>query len=111
MAPQKQLRIGIGFTIVWILLGCAWLCDYIFGDAEFRQLALGELTVLLGVGSGAAMIREGHRRQAAEKTEVGETAAAGTAGEEAPDKIPAAKETADKVRTARNAESDAGPRI
>ncbi len=59
MTPQKKIRIGAGFVAIWVLLGGAWLCDYFFGDTEFWKLASGELTVLLGIGAGTAMIREG----------------------------------------------------
>ena len=59
MTPQKKIRIGVGFVAIWVLLGGAWLCDYFFGDTEFWKLASGELTVLLGIGAGTAMIREG----------------------------------------------------
>lgn len=63
MTPQKKIRVGTIFTAIWALLGGAWLCDYFFGDTELRQLAFGELTVLLGIGAGTAMIREGRRGQ------------------------------------------------
>ena len=66
MTPQKKIRIGAGFVAIWVLLGGAWLCDYFFGDTEFWKLASGELTVLLGIGAGTAMIREGRRGQEAE---------------------------------------------
>lgn len=66
MTPQKKIRIGVGFVAIWVLLGGAWLCDYFFGDTEFWKLASGELTVLLGIGAGTAMIREGRRGQEAE---------------------------------------------
>lgn len=56
MTPQKKIRIGVGFVAIWVLLGGAWLCDYFFGDTEFWKLASGELTVLLGIGAGTAMI-------------------------------------------------------
>ena len=107
MTPQKKIRIGVGFVAIWVLLGGAWLCDYFFGDTEFWKLASGELTVLLGIGAGAAMIREGRRGQEAvnaagkdarsEKDQAGETQAAGSqAGNTA------AKSTA--ARTARQPE-------
>ena len=63
MTPQKKIRVGAGFVAIWVLLGGAWLCDYFFGDTEFWKLASGELTVLLGIGAGTAMIREGRRGQ------------------------------------------------
>lgn len=66
MTPQKKIRIGAGFVAIWVLLGGAWLCDYFFGDTEFWKLASGELPVLLGIGAGTAMIREGRRGQEAE---------------------------------------------
>lgn len=88
MTPQKKIRVGAGFVAIWVLLGGAWLCDYFFGDTEFWKLASGELTVLLGIGAGTAMIREGRRGQeavnAADKDagvaalEAGGTQAAGT---------------------------------
>ena len=74
MTPQKKIRIGVGFVAIWVLLGGAWLCDYFFGDTEFWKLASGELTVLLGIGAGTAMIREGRRGQEAENA-VGKDAA------------------------------------
>ena len=88
MTPQKKIRVGAGFVAIWVLLGGAWLCDYFFGDTEFWKLASGELTVLLGIGAGTAMIREGRRgqeavnaagkdagsgKQAVEETRTGET--------------------------------------
>lgn len=63
MTPQRKIRVGAWFTAIWVLLGVAWLCDYLFGDTELRQLVFGELTVLLGIGTGTAMIREGRRGQ------------------------------------------------
>lgn len=63
MTPQKKIRVGAGFAAVWVLLGGAWLCDYLFGDTELSQLVFGELTVVLGIGAGTAMIREGRRGQ------------------------------------------------
>lgn len=82
MTPQKKIRVGAGFVAVWVLLGGAWLCDYFFGDTEFRQLAFGELTVLLGIGAGTAMIREGRRgqgiAQAADKEPAGNGTGNGT---------------------------------
>mgnify|MGYP003251542927 CR=1 FL=1 len=98
MTPQKKIRIGAGFAAVWVLLGGARLCDYFFGDTEFWKLASGELTVLLGIGAGTAMIREGRRgqeaenaagkdagsgKQAAEETRTGETQTGNTAGKDA----------------------------
>lgn len=98
MTPQKKIRIGVGFVAIWVLLGGAWLCDYFFSDTEFWKLASGELTVLLGIGAGAAMIREGRRgqeavnaagkdarseKQAAEETRTGETQTGNTAGKDA----------------------------
>lgn len=65
MTPQKKIRVGAGFVAIWVLLGGAWLCDYFFGGTEFWKLASGELTVLLGIGAGTAMIREGRRGQEA----------------------------------------------
>ena len=88
MTPQKKIRVGAGFVAIWVLLGGAWLCDYFFGGTEFWKLASGELTVLLGIGAGTAMLREGRRgqeavnaaakdagagKQAAEETRTGET--------------------------------------
>ena len=61
MTPQKKIRVGAGFVAIWVLLGGAWLCDYFFGDTEFWKLASGELTVLLGIGAGTAMLRDKHR--------------------------------------------------
>lgn len=98
MTPQKKIRIGAGFVAIWVLLGGAWLCDYFFGDTEFWKLASGELTVLLGIGAGTAMIREGRRgqeavnaaakdagsgKQAAEETRTGETQIGNTAAKDA----------------------------
>ena len=95
MTPQKKIRIGAGFVAIWVLLGGAWLCDYFFGGTEFWKLASGELTVLLGIGAGTAMLREGRRgqeavnaaakdagagKQAAEETRTGETQAGNTTG-------------------------------
>ncbi|MBD9238411.1 MAG: hypothetical protein EGR20_27030 [Alistipes onderdonkii] len=119
MTPQKKIRIGVGFVAIWVLLGGAWLCDYFFGDTEFWKLASGELTVLLGIGAGAAMIREGRRgqeavnaagkdarseKQAAEETRTGETQTGNTAGKDAGSQAgnTAAKSTA--ARTARQPE-------
>ena len=87
MTPQKKIRIGAGFVAIWVLLGGAWLCDYFFGDTEFWKLASGELTVLLGIGAGTAMIRERRRGQEAENA-AGKDAAPGnptegTAGKDA----------------------------
>lgn len=87
MTPQKKIRIGAGFVAIWVLLGGARLCDYFFGDTEFWKLAIGELTVVLGIGAGAAMIREGRRGQEA-VTAAGKDAnpgnpAGGTAGKDA----------------------------
>ena len=65
---------------IWVLLGGAWLCDYFFGDTEFWKLASGELTVLLGIGAGTAMIREGRRGQEAENA-AGKDAAPGNPAE------------------------------
>ena len=96
--PQKKIRVGAGFVAIWVLLGGAWLCDYFFGGTEFWKLASGELTVLLGIGAGTAMIREGRRgqeaenaagkdagsgKQAAEETRTGETQTGNTAGKDA----------------------------
>lgn len=89
MAPQKKIRVGAGFAAIWVLLGCAWLCNYFFGDTKFWQLALGELNVLLGIGAGAVMIREGRRGQKAAKATDKEPPGTGTA-----DKEPAGTETA-----------------
>ena len=98
MTPQKKIRVGAGFVAIWVLLGGAWLCDYFFGDTEFWKLASGELTVLLGIGAGTAMIREGRRgqeavnaagkdagsgKQAAEETRTGETQTGNTAAKDA----------------------------
>ena len=87
MTPQKKIRIGVGFVAIWVLLGGAWLCDYFFGDTEFWKLASGELTVLLGIGAGTAMIREGRRGQeavnAAGKDAAPGNPAEGTAGKDA----------------------------
>lgn len=80
MTPQKKIRIGAGFVAIWVLLGGAWLCDYFFGDTEFWKLASGELTVLLGIGAGTAMIREGRRGQEAENA-AGKDAAPGNPAE------------------------------
>ncbi len=80
MTPQKKIRIGVGFVAIWVLLGGAWLCDYFFGDTEFWKLASGELTVLLGIGAGTAMIREGRRGQEAENA-AGKDAAPGNPAE------------------------------
>ena len=80
MTPQKKIRIGAGFVAIWVLLGGAWLCDYFFGDTEFWKLASGELTVLLGIGAGTAMIREGRRGQEA-KNAAGKDAAPGNPAE------------------------------
>lgn len=119
MTPQKKIRIGAGFVAIWVLLGGAWLCDYFFGDTEFWKLASGELTVLLGIGAGTAMIREGRRgqeavnaagkdarseKQAAEETRTGETQTGNTAGKDAGSQAgnTAAKSTA--ARTARQPE-------
>lgn len=52
MTPQKKIRVGAGFAAVWVLLGGAWLCDYLFGDTELSQLAFGELTVVLASAPG-----------------------------------------------------------
>ena len=94
MTPQKKIRVGAGFVAIWVLLGGAWLCDYFFGGTEFWKLASGELTVLLGIGAGTAMLREGRRgqeavnaaakdagagKQAAEETRTGETQTGNTA--------------------------------
>ena len=78
MTPQKKIRVGAGFVAIWVLLGGAWLCDYFFGDTEFWKLASGELTVLLGIGAGTAMIREGRRGQEAVNA-AGKSTAARTA--------------------------------
>ena len=87
MTPQKKIRIGAGFVAIWVLLGGAWLCDYFFGDTEFWKLASGELTVLLGIGAGTAMLREGRRGQeavnAAGKDAAPGNPAEGTAGKDA----------------------------
>ena len=87
MTPQKKIRIGAGFVAIWVLLGGAWLYDYFFGDTEFWKLASGELTVLLGIGAGTAMIREGRRGQEAENAAGKDAApgnpAEGTAGKDA----------------------------
>ena len=98
MTPQKKIRVGAGFVAIWVLLGGAWLCDYFFGDTEFWKLASGELTVLLGIGAGTAMIREGRRgqeavnaagkdagsgKQAVEETRTGETQTGNTAAKDA----------------------------
>ena len=98
MTPQKKIRVGAGFVAIWVLLGGAWLCDYFFGGTEFWKLASGELTVLLGIGAGTAMIREGRRgqeaenaagkdagsgKQAAEETRTGETQPGNTAAKDA----------------------------
>nr|WP_281548234.1 hypothetical protein [Alistipes onderdonkii] len=87
MTPQKKIRIGVGFVAIWVLLGGAWLCDYFFGDTEFWKLASGELTVLLGIGAGTAMIRERRRGQeavnAAGKDAAPGNPAEGTAGKDA----------------------------
>lgn len=80
MTPQKKIRVGAGFVAIWVLLGGAWLCDYFFGDTEFWKLASGELTVLLGIGAGTAMIREGRRGQEAENA-AGKDAAPGNPAE------------------------------
>lgn len=78
MTPQKKIRVGTIFTAIWVLLGVARLCDYFFGDTEFRQLVFGELTVLLGIGAGTAMIREGRRGQGIARAADKEPAANGT---------------------------------
>ena len=108
MTPQKKIRIGAGFVAIWVLLGGAWLCDYFFGDTEFWKLASGELTVLLGIGAGTAMIREGRRgqeavnaaakdagsgKQAVEETQTGETQTGNTAAKDAGIAGPAVGET------------------
>ena len=108
MTPQKKIRVGAGFVAIWVLLGGAWLCDYFFGDAEFWKLASGELTVLLGIGAGTAMIREGRRgqeavnaaakdagsgKQAVEETQTGETQTGNTAAKDAGIAGPAVGET------------------
>ncbi len=108
MTPQKKIRVGAGFVAIWVLLGGAWLCDYFFGDTEFWKLASGELTVLLGIGAGTAMIREGRRgqeavnaaakdagagKQAAEETRTGETQTGNTAAKDAGIAGPAVGET------------------
>jgi hypothetical protein len=97
MTPQKKIRIGAGFVAIWVLLGGAWLCDYFFGDTEFWKLASGELTVLLGIGAGTAMIREGRRGQeavnAAGKDAAPGNPAEGTAGKDAGIAGPAVGET------------------
>ena len=95
MTPQKKIRVGAGFVAIWVLLGGAWLCDYFFGGTEFWKLASGELTVLLGIGAGTAMLREGRRGQetvnaaakdagiagpAVGETQAGETQAGNTTG-------------------------------
>ena len=108
MTPQKKIRIGARFVAIWVLLGGAWLCDYFFGDTEFWKLASGELTVLLGIGAGTAMIREGRRGQEAENAAGKDAApgnpAEGTAGKDAGSQAgnTAAKSTA--ARTARQPE-------
>ena len=79
MTPQKKIRVGAGFVAIWVLLGGAWLCDYFFGDTEFWKLASGELTVLLGIGAGTAMIREGRRGQEAVNTAAKDAGIAGPA--------------------------------
>lgn len=87
MTPQKKIRVGAGFVAIWVLLGGAWLCDYFFGGTEFWKLASGELTVLLGIGAGTAMLREGRRGQeavnAAAKDAAPGNPAEGTAGKDA----------------------------
>ena len=97
MTPQKKIRVGAGFVAIWVLLGGAWLCDYFFGDTEFWKLASGELTVLLGIGAGTAMIREGRRGQEAENAAGKDAApgnpAEGTAGKDAGIAGPAVGET------------------
>ena len=108
MTPKKKIRVGAGFVAIWVLLGGAWLCDYFFGDTEFWKLASGELTVLLGIGAGTAMIREGRRgqeavnaagkdagsgKQAAEETRTGETQTGNTAAKDAGIAGPAVGET------------------
>ena len=80
MTPQKKIRVGAGFVAIWVLLGGAWLCDYFFGGTEFWKLASGELTVLLGIGAGTAMLREGRRGQEAENA-AGKDAAPGNPAE------------------------------
>lgn len=80
----------------------------LFGDTEFWKLASGELTVLLGIGAGTAMIREGRRgqeavnaagkdagsgKQAAEETRTGETQTGNTAAKDAGIAGPAVGET------------------
>ena len=76
MKLREQRRIGAGFATVWVLLGCGWLYDYFFGGTELKQLFFGELTVLLGIGAGTAMVREGNRRRKA-ATDAGKDAANG----------------------------------
>ena len=108
MTPQKKIRVGAGFVAIWVLLGGAWLCDYFFGGTEFWKLASGELTVLLGIGAGTAMLREGRRgqeavnaaakdagagKQAAEETRTGETQTGNTAAKDAGIAGPAVGET------------------
>ena len=68
------------------MLGGARLCDYFFGDTKLWKLAIGELTVLLGIGAGTAMIREGRRGQEA----------ANDAGKDAGSGKQAAEDTAGK---------------
>ena len=109
MTPQKKIRVGAGFVAIWVLLGGAWLCDYFFGGTEFWKLASGELTVLLGIGAGTAMLREGRRgqeavnaaakdagagKQAAEETRTGETQTGNTAAKDAGIAGPAARQHA-----------------
>lgn len=81
MTPQRKIRVGTIFTAIWALLGGAWLCDYFFGDTELRQLVFGELTVLLGIGAGTAMIREGRRGQGIARAADKKPAANGTGKE------------------------------
>ena len=112
MTPQKKIRIGAGFVAIWVLLGGARLCDYFFGDTEFWKLAIGELTVVLGIGAGAAMIREGRRGQEA-VTAAGKDAnpgnpAGGTAGKDAGIAGPAAETQAGGTQTGNTAAKDAG---
>ena len=82
MTPQKKIRVGAGFVAIWVLLGGAWLCDYFFGGTEFWKLASGELTVLLGIGAGTAMLREGRRGQEAVNAAAKDAGAGKQAAEE-----------------------------
>ena len=93
MTPQKKIRVGAGFVAIWVLLGGAWLCDYFFGGTEFWKLASGELTVLLGIGAGTAMLREGRRGQEAVNAAAKDAGAGNTAAKDAGIAGPAVGET------------------